>query len=232
MGSKVTVLCANVGNKWFSSWVYRLHQMVEETISVPFDFKVITDNPEYYPEAWVMPLSRRVLWTDDHHSQIPDQPNLILNRAKPQGCWAKLDFFIDQYGPNPVIGLDLDVCILDDIYPLVREELHMPYQTEGHGNGSVYSFTPGKIGWHPPIKIPYRTRPRGEQEYVQNETGAQELPDCYSYKLHVATRPGKQPPPGTRIVYFHGQPTPANDALQNIDWISRTWKGIDRVERI
>jgi hypothetical protein len=206
--------------------------MVQATISVPFDFKVITTTDDQYPEEWVVPLSRSVIWTDAHHSEIRDQPNLVLNRNKPQGCWAKLDFFIDQYGPNPVIGLDLDVVVLDDIAPLVREELHMPYQTPGNGNGSVYSFTPKKVGWTPPHKIPYRARPRGEQEYVQAMTGAQELPDCHSFKLNVASRPNKEPPPGTRIVYFHGRPTPADDSLQYIHWISKTWKGLDRVERI
>jgi hypothetical protein len=205
--------------------------MVEETISVPFDFKVVTDN-DTYPDEWTVPLSRRIFWTTDHHSETRDQPALVMNRDKPQGCWAKLDFFLDQYGPNPVIGLDLDICILDDIFPLVRKEVHMPYQTPGHGNGSVYSFTPGHAGWEPPTKIPYSTRPRGEQEYVQDCTGAKELPDCYSFKLNVASRKDKEPPPNTRIVYFHGRPTPAHDSLQSIHWISRTWKGLDRVERI
>lgn len=230
----LTVLCANVGNKWHQNWVYRLHQMVEQNCSVPFKFYVVTDpfNAPKYPEEWVMPLSRTVQWTEDHHSQIPSHENLILNRDKPQGCWAKLDFFIDQYGPDPIIGLDLDICILDDIAPLARTTLHMPIDTGKHLNGSIYSFTPGKAGFKPPRKIPFGQYPRGEQEYVANCTGAQPLPDCHSFKLNVASRPAKEPPPGTRIVFFHGRPTPADDSLQSIHWISRTWKGIERVERI
>lgn len=229
---QLTVVCANVGTKWDPVWVYRLQQMVADHCSVPFQFKVVTNRLGDYPEEWGVPLSRDVVWTRDHHSKIPDHENLILNVDKPQGCWAKLDFFLDQFGPAPVIGLDLDVVILDDIVPLVRKNLHMPMQTPGHGNGSVYSFTPGFLGWKPPKQIPYRARPRGEQEYVQEMTQARPLLDCYSFKGHVASRPGKEPPSGTRIVYFHGHPTPASDKLANIGWINRTWKGLDRIERL
>jgi hypothetical protein len=206
--------------------------MVRDTISVPFQFKVVTNRLGDYPEEWGVPLSRDVVWTRDHHSEIPDSKHLILNTDKPQGCWAKLDFFIDQYGPYPIIGLDLDVVVLDDIVPLVRKNVHMPMQSPGHGNGSVYSFTPGFADWRPPLKIPYRARPRGEQEYVQAMTNARPLPDCYSFKIHVASRPDKLPPPGARIVYFHGRPTPADPKLENIGWINRTWRGFDKVERV
>jgi hypothetical protein len=229
---ELTVLCANVGTKWDAVWVHRLQQMVSENCSVPFQFKVVTNRLGEYPEEWGVPLSRNVVWTRDHHSQIPDSADLVLNTDKPQGCWAKLDFFIDQFGPQPIIALDLDVVILDDIVPLIRKNVHMPMQSPGHGNGSIYSFTPGFTGWKPPKKIPYRARPRGEQEYVQAMTEARPLPDCYSFKTHVASRPGKQPPPGTRIVYFHGRPTPADDKVQDLDWVSRTWRGFDRIERI
>jgi len=229
-----TLATACVGDKWDPVWVYRLYNMAQAVNKDQFDFKVICEpeKAEILPEEWIVPLSRDIVWTSDHHSKVPDSSKLILNVDKPQGCWAKLDFFIDQFGSSPVLGLDLDVVILEDLRPLLREEVHMPEDAPGHLNGSVYSFTPGKTGWKPPAKIPYRTYPRGEQEYVQNCTGAKPLTDCYSFKNNVASRPGKEPPPGARIVFFHGRPTPATDNLQQFHWISRTWKGLDRVERI
>lgn len=231
MEPQITVACALIGNKWPDVWVWRLKRMVEENCSVPFDFKCITDRPENFP-GFGVPFSREIVLTDDHHSRIPNDPRMILNRDKPQGCWAKLDFFKDGFSELPVIGMDLDVVILDDIAPLVRDTLHMPQDTPGHHNGSVYSFTPGSIPEVYPKFIPYREYPRGEQEYVAAAGEAQPLPDCYSFKLHIASRPGKEPPPGTRIVYFHGRPTPATEQMQQYGWISRTWKGLPRLERI
>lgn len=227
-----TVACALVGEKWNPVWVYRLKQMLDRTNEGEFDFKVVTDRPDIFPRSWVVPISRDVVYTLDHHSAIGDTDKLVLNVNKPQGCWAKLDFFLDKFGDKPLLGLDLDICVLDDVKPLLRKGVHMPPDAPNHLNGSVYSFTPGHTGWTPPKKIPYVRWPRGEQEYVALCTGARPLPHCYSFKLNVASRPNKEPPPGTRIVFFHGMPTPADDKLQHIHWISRTWKGLERIERV
>ena len=227
-GEPLTVVCAHIGNKWGSVWVERLHRMVSDHCSVDFQFKVITDHPERFPE-WGIPFSREIEWVNK--VWVKDSDKLMLDRGKPQGCWGKLDAFLPQF-PGPVICLDLDVVILDDIAPLVRENLHMPWQGTKY-NGSVYSFTPSAETYRLyPEQIPYSTHPRGEQEFVQETHGAvQPLPGCYSYKIHVAGR-GGNPPEDTRIVYFHGFPTPASDSVQNHHWISRTWKGMNRIERI
>lgn len=204
--------------------------MVEENCSIPFDFRVITDRPEEYPD-WGVQFSRPVEWVDEVWTH-PDS-RLIMNRGKPQGCWGKLDAFLPTWGNAPIIHFDLDVVILDDIAPLVRYGLHMPWQGTKF-NGSIYSFTPTAATdlVYPPV-IPYHVYPRGEQEYVQDtfqDVGV--LHDCYSYKLHIASKYGRQPPEGTRVVYFHGYPTPATESVQDIPWVKRSWKGLTRVERI
>lgn len=228
--NRLTVLCTNVGNKWDPVWVDRLYAMVEEHCSVPFDFRVITDNPELYPD-WGVQLSRPMVWVDGVW-QKPDS-RLMMNINKPQGCWAKLDCFLPTWGGNPVIHLDLDCVILDDIAPLARTQLHMPWQGDKF-NGSVYSFTPNALTEYVyPQVIPYNIYPRGEQEYVQDTFGnVGILHDCYSYKIHIASRYGKNPPEGTRIIYFHGYPTPASDEVQSLPWVKRSWRGLTRVERI
>lgn len=228
----LTVACALVGTKWPDVWVHRLHRMVQEHCSVDFDFKVITDRPEAFPE-WGVPLEREIVWTDEHHSRLRDDPKLILQKDKPQGCWAKMEAFRPGFASGHVIVLDLDICILDDVADLRSYWPQMPEDKPGHLNGSVYSFhTDGIPNEVYPRFIPYTTHPRGEQEYAAKALDADVLPNCYSFKNCVASRPGKAPPPGTRIVFFHGRPTPADPSLQQFGWISRTWRGLDRRERI
>jgi hypothetical protein len=210
-------------------WVERLYQMVREHCSVEFQFKVITDNPDHYGE-WAVPFSREIEMTDKVWTK--GTKTMMMNRGKPQGAWAKCDIFRDGFADGPVINLDLDVVILDDIAPLVRDTLHMPWQGQKH-NGSVYSFTPDERSMIYPHFIPYTQFPRGEQEYVAAayDGTVGNLPDCYSYKIHIASKYGRQPPEGTRIVYFHGYPTPADDSIQNLEWVRRSWKGLKRIER-
>lgn len=203
--------------------------MVEEHCSVPFQFKVITEDPDRFPE-WGVPFSREVVWTDT--IACKKDHRMVMNRGKPQGCWGKLDAFLPSFGPGPVMCLDLDITILDDIAPLISDTLRMPWQGSKF-NGSIYSFTPSEetARLYPEL-IPYDTHPRGEQEFVQESYGrVRPLDDCYSYKIHIASRYGRNPPPGARIIYHHGYPTPASDSVQ-FPWISRTWRGLKRRERI
>ena len=232
MDPKLTVACALIGTKWPDVWVHRLHRMVEEHCSVPFDFKVITDRVSAFPD-WGVPFSREIVWTDNHHSRIPNDPRMILNRDKPQGCWAKTDVFQKGFANTPIICLDLDIVILDDIAPLASDKFGMAHDGQKF-NGSVYSFTESEATKKGYADIlPLAARPRGEQEWVADQVEQVHIvPDCYSFKLQVASRPGKEPPPGTRIVYFHGMPTPASKSVQDIGWISRTWKGLEKLERI
>lgn len=227
----LTVACALVGKKWEDVWVYRLARMVEENCSVPYRFVCITDRE--LPGIECVPFSREIVWTDDHHSRIRDDERLVLNRNKPQGCWAKLDVFQEGFATGPVICLDLDIVITGDLAELIRDDLHMGYDGVKM-NGSIYSFTPSEqTKALYPAKIPFSTRPRGEQEWAFETYGdTQYLKNTYSFKMQVANRYGKKPPEDAVVVFFHGRPTPADDKLQEIGWISRTWKGLDRSERV
>lgn len=215
----VNVLCANVGWKWHDVWVYRLRNMVSENCSVPFRFICISDHQ-----------------IDGIHTE-PASP-IVLDPNKPQGCWAKLDYFRREItGDDPCIALDLDVTILDDIAPLVREKLHSgqdPRTTERYMNSSVLSWTPSaETDAIYTDRIPYAEHPRGDQEFIAKrypDYGI--LPDVHSYKGKVMTRKDKTPPEGTRIVFFHGWPTPASPVSMQLPWNARTWDRFQVVERL
>ena len=89
MAAPLTVACALVGDKWDEVWVHRLERMVEEHCSVPHRFVCISDREVMGVET--IPLTREVVWTDEPPSQ--NDRRLILDRNKPQGCWAKTDIF-------------------------------------------------------------------------------------------------------------------------------------------
>ena len=231
MDSSITIICALIGDKWPDVWVYRLARMLEAKMTVPYNFRVITDRWEEFPE-WGVEFSREIVWTDDHHSQLPSQdPRMILNRGKPQGCWGKLDGFLPSFGSGPRIIIDLDVVIHECLSKLVSDVPAMPEDSPGHFNGSIYSFTgevpPGAY----PTEIPYGLFPRGEQEYAAAILQPKRLEGCYSFKNDIASRYGTHPPDDAVVTFFHGRPTPAHDALQNVPWISETWKGLDREDR-
>jgi len=210
--------------------------MVEQNCSVPYDFRCISDHDIEGVE--VVPFSREIKMTEDHHSQIQNSPHMWMNEGKPQGCWAKVDAWLAPLGTFNLI-LDLDICIISDLAQLIREEpsgARDGRHTEDKPwlNGSVISW---KSTEHTqavyPTKIPYKAYPRGEQEYVQKALGGfSPLPGVYSYKCHLSGHHRHKLPSDTVIVFFHGQPTPAHDEVQQYAFVGRTWKGIERIERI
>lgn len=233
----LTIACTNIGWKWDDVWVHRLFKMVQEHCSVPFNFVCITDHKFDEGLFRIARPSRKIVETSEHHSRIKDQDAFVLQKDKPQGCWVKTDIFREGFSLDggPIIHLDLDVCIVGDIAELVVEDgLGMPIDGNGNPNGSIYSFTPSeRTAECYPEKIPYRTRPRGEQEWVAEKyEDITPLKGCYSYKIDIASRYGQTLPPNTVVVYFHGMPTPASDEVQNLPWVRKSWKGLQRIERV
>lgn len=237
MGTEVNVWCANIGWKWHDNWVLRLQRMVQDSCSIPTRFRCISDHDIAGVET--VPFSRQVVTTTAHHSQTRDAEDMLLNSDKPQGCWAKVDVW--KYAPVGSLNilLDLDICIVGDLAQLVSKEpagAKDPRHTESKPwlNGSVLSWQSTEFTQQVyPEKIPYRSYPRGEQEYVQAKLGGfVPLDGVYSYKGHLNGKTRDSLPDDAIIVYFHGHPTPATDAVQQFSWISRTWKGIPRIERV
>ena len=161
-----------------------------------------------------------------------------MDKKKPQGCWAKLDAWLAPIGSLNII-LDLDICIISDIAQIVSKlpaAACDPKDTPEHPwlNGSVISWRSHlRTQRVYPLNIPYKEYPRGEQEYVQKSLGKFEpMAGVYSFKGHLTDATRRRLPRDTVIVYFHGRPTPATDTVQLYDWISRTWQGLERIERV
>lgn len=216
MDTPLNIWCANVGWKWHDNWVYRLQNMVQEHCSIPYSFHCISDHEIKGVE--VVPLSRE----------------LVMDERKPQGCWAKVDAWRAPIGSYNLL-LDLDICIMGDVAKLVSDTPHAaldPRTTEEQIklNGSCIAWKSTKQTQAVyPITIPYTEFPRGEQEYVQKALGEFiPLNEVYSYKGQLIN---KALPKDAIIVYFHGHPTPATDSLQKLEWVSRTWEEIERIER-
>ena len=237
MASELNIWCANIGWKWHDNWVHRLARMVEENCSVPYRFRCISDHEIEGIET--VPFSRDIEITEAHHSQTRDSSKMILNEGKPQGCWGKVDVWKYAELGSWNILLDLDVCVVGDLARIVstvpagaRDCRH----TEGRPwlNGSVISWRQTEETQKVyPDEIPYREYPRGEQEYVQKALGGFiPLMEVESYKCQLSGSNRHHIPERLVVVYFHGNPTPAHPELQQYAFVGRTWKGIERIDRV
>jgi len=217
--------------------VKRLQQMVAENCSIPYNFRCISDHEIDGVET--VPFSRDIFITKEHHSQRQDSPQMVLSEGKPQGCWAKVDAW--KLAPTGTFNLllDLDVCVVGDLAQLARLQPSGARDCRHTDstpwlNGSVISWmsTTTTQAVYPEY-IPYVEFPRGEQEYVQKALKKFiPLEGVYSYKCHLTGKTRNKLPEDAVVIFFHGHPTPASNKVQGYSWISRTWKGLDRIERV
>lgn len=237
MDTPLNVWCGNIGWKWNDVWVHRLKRMVEQNCSVPHTFRCISDHS--IDGVTTVPFSRDIQTTEAHHSQTHNSPQMWLNQGKPQGCWVKTDVWKYAELGSYNILLDLDVCVVGDLANLISDEpaaakdcRHNPGRPWMNGSVIAWQQTERTREVYPNF-IPYREYPRGEQEYVQKALGGFiPLEGVYSYKCHLNGKTRQALPEDAVVVFFHGHPTPATETVQNYGWISRTWKGLDRIERV
>jgi len=231
----VNVLCMKWGRKYGPEYVSRLRSMVGRNLARPHRFVCLTDDATGIdPEVEVLELPRtgdtdfdqRVSWTREHG-------------------WLKVLAFASPLHDlvGPVLFIDLDVVIVDDIgcffdppgeFLVIREW----DKRDGTGNTSVFRFVAGA---HPEVlnrlladRNGVRGRVRNEQEYVtgsfagEGRLGYWPEAWCRSFKRHCV-RPFPlsfiEPPSipqGARIIAFHGKPNP-HEALEGISgkWYRR-----------
>lgn len=90
---KVNVVCVNWGTKYGKDYTHRLFNMVKRNTTKDFDFYVLTDQVDLYPNYKVIELN-----TDE------------------VGWWNKLQMFKEGVLPNgEYLYFDLDVVIVDNI---------------------------------------------------------------------------------------------------------------------
>lgn len=235
----VNVICMKWGDKYDAKYVNILRAMVKRNLSLPHRFACFTDNGDgIHPDVDVFPL-----------------PELELPDGIPERCWRKLCTFDRTLGDleGPTLFLDLDVVILDSIDCLFEIDgdfrICHDYRWYGKlkvtGNSSCYRFTVGK---HPEV-IDYfrensdlvRATHRHEQSYLSHKM--QELgrlqywPEewCRSFKAHcmppIPLRYFKapSPPPGARVVIFHGDPNPPDAIVGRYNSLRKFWRPCDWV---
>ena len=217
----LTVWTLNWGEKYDDYYVQRLQREVNEYLTLPHDFKCITD---------------RKIEGVDCIKPPTDWP----------GWWGKIGLWKPGFCADFNLWLDLDVVIVDNLDSMVIEyaDSHLAcaknWAASGHGGcqssvmlwkggkgcqaESIYrDFVKQKDRPHwPPINKPGVLW--GDQEKITQLRDAGRInvthfePELVvSYKYHV--RPTHSVPAGAKIVCFHGPPKPSE--CQNENWF--TW---------
>jgi len=207
-----TILCMKWGSKYGPDYVNRLYGMVRRHLRGDFRFVCLTDSSAgIRSEVQCFPI-----------------PDLALPAGIPERGWTKLTTFsADLHGlEGTALFLDLDVVIVDDITPffeqpgdfLIIHDWKRPWRITG--NSSVYRF---ELGQHPEVLERFRaeherirTRLRNEQAWLsevmhqQGKLSYWPAAWCASWKYHCIPRfpanywRAPSPPPGARILVFHG----------------------------
>lgn len=241
------VLCMKWGTKYGPHYVNRLYAMVRRHLDGDFAFVCLTDDATgIRPEVRCLP--------------IPPL-NLQLEPGQRDGAWKKLTTFeADLHGlRGTALFLDLDVVIVGSLegffthpgrFCIIRD-YHRFWRSRGRivGNSSVYRF---ELGAHADVLAHFRAHARqitqdyrNEQRFLSELLHRQGLltywPDgwCPSFKYDcLPAWPANLwrepvPPPGARIVIFHGEINPP-DALAGrrnkpmrfmrpARWIAQAW---------
>jgi len=200
--SALTVFAVCVGNKYHSAYVYALRDSVAERLTIPHEFRCITDR------------------------RLPGIRTLVPPQPYP-GWWAKLNLFAPGIATGPSLYFDLDVAVtgsLDYLADFTAHEFAAPANWARSGHGGIQSSVMAWRGnWTEPFdrfdgEWPLRVTDNdgyvilngkkfwGDQEYLWDLLGDRwvRIPGVCSYKYHVA--PHDRIPPDARVVVFHGEP--------------------------
>lgn len=209
----LNVVCVQTGNYLGRGveYVQNLHRMVEQHLTIPHRFYVLTDDA------------------------ASNYPGAIAKPAAHKGWWAKLEIFNpDMRFEGRVMFLDLDTLIVGNIDHIAAYQghfatLHDFWRPAGLGP-AVMLFDPEWAAWiyqewraegHP------KTDPRGDQGWLENRNQGRMrkevdiLQDMHpgeivSYKTHCVSGI----PAGARVVCFHGKPRPH----EVNGWVKDYWK--------
>lgn len=204
-----------VGGEYNVEHVIKLKNMLDNTMKEDFEFYCITDS-----------LGRFQL--NEHGIKT-----LIIEHDWPK-WWPKIEMFRhhEELQTGPVLYLDLDTVVVDDLSHFFREkvsmavlkdQLHYKRRKKAYGSG-VILFEPSECHF---IYEEFIKKPKhyiekhsvgGDQHFLEEVVDdAQYLQDLFpsqlfSYKINLCKdRKGngfKGVPKGARIVYFHGKPRP------------------------
>lgn len=194
----LTAWAVCVGDKYADSDVYILRDMVARNLDQPHRFRCLSDR------------------------EIPGVDCFIPDEQWP-GWWAKLLLFRYSTGLN--LYFDLDVVIVGALDGLVSDRLSMPLNWAQSGHGGCQSSVMA-WGWSYPqipdafhveqLEAPERGNCGayqglwGDQELITRTLGnpggvnIDAMQGIYSYRYHAQGGP----PPGAKVICFHGEPKP------------------------
>lgn len=219
-------------SKFTGQHVNILRNMVARHYPEPHRFICITDDAEGIDAGIeVVPL-----WHD--HAHIPN-PSF---RGGPS-CYRRLKVFSREFeqiaGPR-FVCIDLDVVIMGDLRPLLnRTEPFIAWRDPGGiwpYNGSMVMMTAGARSqvWDEfdPITSPqeaHAARCKGSDQgwmsYKLRPGEATWRTEDGVLSYHLDLDKGKaEPPPGARVVMFHGKPDPWDDEAQVHRWIREHYR--------
>lgn len=200
------IVCVNVGPKFEPEYVYRMQRALSLHLTVPFDFAVVTDQPDQY-----------------RCRTLPAMDNL-------KGYWQKVTLFAparrEQYVSNRVLYLDLDVVItgnLDELalytaagFMALKDQLIPDCINSSIMLWNFDDFT------HVYTNFVAPDHPWGDQGYIMQQVwpvylqsvfGEAQYPD---YKENLKHR---EPIGHEKIVWFHGVPQP-----HECQWVQDLWR--------
>jgi len=209
--SPVTIACVlKTGGVFDNLYAEKLESMANRFVKTKYDFVTFTDSEDV----------------------LTDSIKLINEL---EGWWSKLELFRLK---GPVLYIDLDTVIIDDITELVDSVKKMP---EGEFRMLV-PFNParkragnwasGVMAWHGDFRYiidkfkDHRQGKGWDQVYIfRTLQGAgvdikpiNDFMPIHSYKRHCSTGV----PPDAKIICFHGNQKPHN--MQHLDIVKRYWK--------
>lgn len=206
----IDVICVKVGDKYGVEYVHRLHAMVKKHLTVPHIFRCLTDKPK------------------EINSSIFSAK---INDTTLEGWWAKMLLFDLSPWIYPIIFLDLDTIIVNNIDFLTSQKsfsmLRDFFYPEKYASGLMVVDSAHSWVWHTFAKRRdhYQKQPTDQHaiEEILREKNDEPaiLQDLFPGKIVSYKASCRQNlPPDAAIVCFHGHPKP-HEASGH--WIIKHW---------
>ena len=241
MADTVNIICMKWGEKYDSSYVNKLFNMVSRNLNRDFRFICLTDDNSGFLSS----------------IESFDLPKLNLPDGIPERGWTKLVTFSENLFDiqGQCLFLDLDLIIvnrIDELFELEGDFFIIKdfIRKDSTGNSSVYRFEMGKffdvLEYFQQNFTEIQSKYRNEQEYLsdymKNNHSLNYWPIewCQSFKKNCVQKGFKQffypplLPQEAKIIIFHGKPNPP-DALKGksgkwyrkvlpTDWVADHWR--------
>ena len=241
MTDTVNIICMKWGEKYDSSYVNKLFNMVSRNLNRNFRFICLTDDNSGFLSS----------------IESFDLPKLNLPDGIPERGWTKLVTFSENLFDiqGQCLFLDLDLIIvnrIDELFELEGDFFIIKdfIRKDSIGNSSVYRFEMGKffdvLEYFQQNFTEIQSKYRNEQEYLsdymKNNHSLNYWPIewCQSFKKNCVQKGFKQffypplLPQEAKIIIFHGKPNPP-DALKGksgkwyrkvlpTDWVADHWR--------